>query len=109
MVRPSKIELSPTASLAQPPNDLENQLKMNKLRTDKIRRTIHTKAKTARPLMTKRPSEVEKMSLDDWKRLREELHSKPPVNRKIKPPKKEFKHPPPPMNANDKPIVPAKV
>lgn len=119
MVRPSQInlELSPSATqpLTEKKDDLENQLKVNKLQTDKVRQVLRNapKAKTARPIMSKRPSEVKNMSLNDWKQLRNELQSKtklktkPQVNRKLKPPKKEFQIPPlPSVKPNNKPIVP---
>ena len=80
---------------------------------EKIKRNIQTKpkSKTARPMMMRRPSEVKKMTLDDWKNLQNELKSKPPpVNRKIKPQKKQFQHPPPPMvSSNNKPVLPSVV
>lgn len=112
IVRPSgvNVELSPTATTPlRGADDVENQLKTNKQKMN----ILH--AKTARPferkvsqvsgsqttraptMMNKRPSQVKKMSLQDWKQLQSELKKKPIVNRKTKPPKKQFKGPPAPV------------
>lgn len=115
MVRPSQVnlELSPSSTQTLTQNDdVESQLALNKIKMEKIKKNVQTnpKAKTARPMMTRRPSEVKKMTLDDWKKLQNELKSKPPVNRKIKPQKKQFKHLPlPTVPSNNKPILPSVV
>lgn len=112
MVRPSEVnlELSPTAKQpmlkgSKDDIDIENQLKMNKLKMNKIRQ--QQGPHTDRPMMQKRPSQIKKMSLADWRKLQAELKqkSKPQVNRKLKPPKNQFKPPAPSVN-QPKMVVP---
>lgn len=105
MVRPSQvnIEISPTAKQpmlkgSKDDIDIENQLRVNKLKMNKIRQ--QQGPHTDRPMMSRRPSSLKKMSVDDWRRLQAELKtkSKPQVNRKLKPPKNQFKPPAPNTN-----------
>ena len=112
IVRPTEVnlELSPTAKQpmlkgSKDDIDIENQLKMNKLKTNKIRQ--QQGPHTDRPMMQKRPSQIRKMTLADWRKLQAELkpRSKPQINRKLKPPKNVFKPPAPSVN-QPKMIVP---
>ena len=114
MVRPSQvnIEISPTAKQpmlkgSKDDIDIENQLRVNKLKMDKVHND-NKAPHTDRPMMSRRPSSLKKMSVDDWRRLQAELKPKykPQVNRKLKPPKNQFKPPAPNTNQPRHQIAP---
>jgi hypothetical protein len=77
MIRPSQvdIEISPTST---------KPLVNNRDARNSWAKRPHT----SRPMMSKRPSEVKKLTLDDWRNLQKQIHTRvpPPVNRSNKPP-----------------------
>jgi len=105
MVRPSgvQLEMSPTATqpMLQPPK----QDPQRKQRTNQLKR-MNDGSKTARTpapktMISRSPSQVKKMSLEDWRQLRNELKTptvikKPPVNRGQKPSMRPQRIPPAP-------------
>tara|TARA_Y100001936_G_C16030265_1_gene645063 strand:+ start:717 stop:1556 length:840 start_codon:yes stop_codon:yes gene_type:complete len=104
MVRPSvaNVELSPTQfapMLKDEKKELRQSMRENRQRAAQLHR-MEQGSMTSRPMM-KRPSQVKKMTLEDWKRLRSELTpntpaviKKPPVKRNLKP----TRAPPAPTN-----------
>ena len=106
MVRPSgvQIEMSPTATqpmLQAPKQDPKKEQRINQLKRmndgSKTARAVAPKA-----MMKRSPSQVKKMTLEDWKQLRNELKNptvikKPPVNRGNKPSMRPQRVPPAPV------------
>ena len=113
MVRPSgvHIEMSPTAT--QPILPAPNQEPQKKQRIDQLKR-MNDGSKTARTvapkaMMKRSPSQVKKMTLEDWKQLKNELRTptvikKPPIDRSQKPSMRPQRIPPAP-NKEVKPMA----
>ncbi len=79
LVRPSQvdIEISPTSTKPL----VDKRAPRNSWAEQK-------RPHTSRPMMSKRPSEVKKLTLDDWKKLQKQIHKNvpPTVDRSRKPP-----------------------